>query len=293
MINSMTGFGRTDRLINGLKISIEIRSVNHRYHEIMFKMPKHLLVLDDQMKKIIKSSIKRGRVDVFVTLEVEESPYQRIKVDWNLVNQYMNVIKDFREQLDIDGQIEIRDLLNIPDLIHIGQDLVEIDHIQSNLLNTLEEACHNLLQMRNKEGANLYDDLISRIGNLEKFLEQMKLRAPYVVEDYRSKLKTRISEWLTDVVEIDETRLLNEIAFFTDKANIDEEIIRLKSHFKQFLIIIDEKEPVGRKLDFLIQEMNREVNTVGSKANDLVLSQLVVEMKSELEKIREQVQNVE
>ena len=293
MINSMTGFGRTDRLINGLKISIEIRSVNHRYHEIMFKMPKDLLVLEDQMKKIIKSSIKRGRVDVFVTLEVEESPYQRIKVDWNLVNQYMNVIKDFREQLDIDGQIEIRDLLNIPDLIHIGQDLVEIDHIQSNLLNTLEEACHNLLQMRNKEGANLYDDLISRIGNLEKFLEQMKLRAPYVVEDYRSKLKTRISEWLTDVVEIDETRLLNEIAFFTDKANIDEEIIRLKSHFKQFLIIIDEKEPVGRKLDFLIQEMNREVNTVGSKANDLVLSQLVVEMKSELEKIREQVQNVE
>ena len=289
----MTGFGRTDRLINGLKISIEIRSVNHRYHEIMFKMPKDLLVLEDQMKKIIKSSIKRGRVDVFVTLEVEESPYQRIKVDWNLVNQYMNVIKDFREQLDIDGQIEIRDLLNIPDLIHIGQDLVEIDHIQSNLLNTLEEACHNLLQMRNKEGANLYDDLISRIGNLEKFLEQMKLRAPYVVEDYRSKLKTRISEWLTDVVEIDETRLLNEIAFFTDKANIDEEIIRLKSHFKQFLIIIDEKEPVGRKLDFLIQEMNREVNTVGSKANDLVLSQLVVEMKSELEKIREQVQNVE
>lgn len=293
MINSMTGFGRAETNVEGIKLNVEVRSVNHRYHEVMFKMPKDLFGLEDQMKKLIQKYVKRGRVDVYITLDVEENPNQELKVDWGLVEQYIEVIKQFNERFNISGQPDIKDLLVIPDLIHLGQRNLDIEQIAEPLLSALDLACQSLYDMRVKEGSNLYNDLKLRIEVMGKLLESVENRAPIVVEDYRNKLKTRITEWLDDSVELDEARLLNEVAFFTDKASIDEELTRLKSHFQQFLYFIDQAESVGRKLDFLIQEMNREVNTIGSKANDIQLSQAVVEMKSELEKMREQVQNVE
>lgn len=289
----MTGYGRADVMIDGIKISIEIRSVNHRYHEIMFKMPKDFISLEDKMKKTIQKYMKRGRLDVFVTLDVDNNPNQQLKVDWGLIDQYIEVLKQFKQRYDIEGEVSIKDILTVPDLINVGQEIFELDLIQDDILSTLELATKNLADMRANEGDNLYIDLTTRIASMQDLLLNLQERAPLVVEEYRNKLTTRIKDWLEGEVDIDEARLLNEVAFFTDKANVDEEITRLKSHFQQFLVILEQDEPVGRKLDFLIQEMNREVNTIGSKANDLSLSQTVVNLKSELEKMREQVQNVE
>lgn len=293
MIKSMTGFGRAEANVQGIKVTVEIRSVNHKYHDIMFKMPKDLLAIEDRMKKIIKNYVSRGRVDVFVTMNAEESRLQQVKVDWNLAGQYLEVIKELKNRLQVDGQIEVKDFLTFPDLIQIGEGIEDPEQLAPDLLHIVEAACQNLMDMRLAEGNHLYHDLTSRTESLIQLVHNLKDRAPYVIEEYRQKLKSRISEWLEGLAEVDEARLLNEVAFFADKASIDEELTRLNSHFQQFLIILDQEEPVGRKLDFLIQEMNRETNTIGSKANDLSLSQMVVEMKSELEKMREQVQNIE
>ncbi len=293
MIKSMTGFGRSESNIQGIKLAVEIRTVNHRYHEIMFKMPKDFYIIEDLMRKKIKEYIQRGRVDVFISIEKEESSNQILKVDWNLVNQYIDIIKEFNNRTDFNGSIELRDLLKFPDIINLGYGQIDVELLKSDFLNMIELACNGLTEMRKVEGNNLYLDLSSRIDYLKNLLDGVEKKAPSVVIDYRERLVNRINEWLDGTVEIDESRLLNEVAFFTDKASIDEEITRMKSHFNQLLIILQQSEPVGRKLDFLIQEMNREINTIGSKANDLTLSQLVVEMKSELEKLREQVQNVE
>ncbi|OEF99090.1 YicC family protein [Vulcanibacillus modesticaldus] len=293
MIKSMTGYGRAQSDFQGTKITVEIRAVNHRYHEIMFKMSKDLIPLEDLMKKKLQSYVKRGRIDVFITIDNEENPNQQLKVDWDLMDQYIEIVQELNERINVESRLDLKDLLAIPELIHVGQDILDLEVLAPTLIDTLDIACKNLTEMRMNEGIHLYNDLTSRIGNLTSLLDKMQETAPQVVEEYRKKLVARITEWLDGVVEIDEARLLNEVAFFTDKANIDEEITRLKSHFNQFLSILSQDEPVGRKLDFLIQEMNREINTIGSKANNLVLSQLVVEMKSELEKMREQVQNVE
>jgi len=293
MIKSMTGFGRAEANVQGIKMTIEIKSVNHKYHDVMFKMPKDLLMLEEKMKKLIKQYVKRGRVDVFISLDVEDNPFQQLKVDWNLAEQYLKVADELKRKFQIEGEVTIKDVLNAPELFDVGQEIPDVERLAPDLLHTLEAACKNLRLMRENEGEHLYRDLSFRIDALKTSLQAMKARAPLVTKEYREKVKTRVTEWLDGLVEIDEGRLLNEVAFFTDKANVDEELTRLQSHFHQFLTILEHDEPVGRKLDFLIQEMNREVNTIGSKANDLTLSQLVVEMKSELEKAREQVQNVE
>lgn len=293
MIKSMTGFGRFESNIRDIKLTVEIRTVNHKYHEIMFKMPKDFYIIEDLMRKKIKEYVQRGRVDVFVTIEKQGNSNQKLKVDWNLVNQYINIVEEFGTLTEIKGNIELRDLLKFPDIINLGYEQIDVELLKSDFLELIELACKSLVEMRMVEGNNLYLDLSSRIDYMKSLLDKVEQRAPTVITDYRERLLNRINEWVDGSIELDESRLFNEVAFFTDKANIDEEITRLRSHFDQFLIIIHQSEPVGRKLDFLIQEMNREINTIGSKANDLSLSKLVVEMKSELEKLREQVQNVE
>ncbi|MFT9488172.1 YicC/YloC family endoribonuclease [Tepidibacillus infernus] len=293
MIKSMTGYGRAESSFQGLKWSVEIRSVNHRYNEIMFKMPKEWMAIEEQMKKIIQTNVKRGKVDVFIVVGRDDQSKQPIKVDWELLDEYIKVIQEIKKRLNLEGQLVLKDLLTVPELIQFELEFPDIDLFVPEILKTVELACQSLMTMRLREGNALYEELTSRVHKMMDLLIQIENRAPQVIEDYRQKLKTRISDWLNDTVELDEARFLNEIAFFTDKANIDEEITRLRSHFQQFLLIMEQDEPIGRKLDFLIQEMNREMNTIGSKANDLLLSQIVVELKSELEKIREQVQNIE
>lgn len=289
----MTGYGRAESSFQGLKWSVEIRSVNHRYNEIMFKMPKEWMAIEEQMKKIIQTNVKRGKVDVFIVVGRDDQSKQPIKVDWELLDEYIKVIQEIKKRLNLEGQLVLKDFLTVPELIQFELEFPDIDLFVPEILKTVELACQSLMTMRLREGNALYEELTSRVHKMMDLLIQIENRAPQVIEDYRQKLKTRISDWLNDTVELDEARFLNEIAFFTDKANIDEEITRLRSHFQQFLLIMEQDEPIGRKLDFLIQEMNREMNTIGSKANDLLLSQIVVELKSELEKIREQVQNIE
>ncbi len=293
MIKSMTGFGRAEANINGMKYNIEIRSVNHRYFETMFKMPKELLLLEDRFKKIIQNYIKRGRVDIFITIDTDDQAKTNVAIDWKIAEGYVQLIHEMKSRFDLRGDIEVKDLLSIPELFQNGASILELEDISEGLLSALESAVQLLIEMRIKEGIALQQDIIQRLDTLKQQLVQVEERAPLVVDDYRKKLKSRISEWLTDVVEIDESKLLNEVAFFSEKANVDEEITRLKSHFQQFSSILEQEEPIGRKLDFLIQELNREINTIGSKANDLYISKHVVDMKSEIEKIREQVQNVE
>ncbi|MGD9677868.1 MAG: YicC/YloC family endoribonuclease [Vulcanibacillus sp.] len=293
MIKSMTGYGRTESIIQGIKVTVEIRTVNHRYNEINFKMPRDFYIIEDLMKKKINEYVKRGKVDVFISIDKEQNLNQRLKVDWNLVDQYLNLFKEVNSRLDIKGNIEFKDLISFPDVINLGHSVIDIEVLKQDFLETIDLACKNLTEMRIIEGKNLHIDLTDRIDILKNSLNDMIKRAPSVIIDYRERLVNKIAEWLNGIVELDESRLLTEIAIYTDKASIDEEITRIKSHFDQFAIILQQNEPVGRKLDFLLQEMNREVNTIGSKANDLLLNRLVVEMKSELEKLREQVQNVE
>ena len=293
MIKSMTGFGRAEANIKGMKYNIEIRSVNHRYFETMFKMPKELLSLEDKFKKIIQNYIKRGRVDIFITMEIDDQVNGQLFIDWKSAENYVQLIKEMKSRFMLSGDVEVKDLISIPDLFQNGTTSVEIEDLADSLLASLESAVKLLVEMRIKEGKALYQDLLLRLETLTLQLVQVEERTPIVVDEYRLKLKNRLTEWLNGAVEIDESKLLNEVAFFAEKANVDEEITRLKSHFQQFLSIVEQEEPIGRKLDFLIQELNREINTIGSKANDLYISKHVVDMKSEIEKIREQVQNVE
>ncbi|MFV9509940.1 YicC/YloC family endoribonuclease [Tepidibacillus sp. LV47] len=292
MIKSMTGFSRKEAIIGNKKITIEMKTVNHRFLEVVFKMPKELMVFEDRLKKILQHYIKRGRIDIIITIEANHLS-QRLNIDWDLADQYIQLLKELKERFQLAGNVEIKDFLLIPDLISQDVEINDLEDKEEEFFELFAETCRALFDMRQLEGTVLSNDFLSRLNHIEKVLQKVEIKAPLVVKEYREKLLIRVNEWLNGVVEIDEARLLNEVAFFADKANIDEEITRLKSHIEQFRLNLTIEEPVGRKLDFLVQEMNREVNTIGSKANDLELSQYVIELKSELEKIREQVQNVE
>jgi uncharacterized protein (TIGR00255 family) len=293
MIKSMTGFGRADGLLDNLKITVEIRSVNHKFQELSFKMPKDFFILEEQLRKKVKEYISRGRVDLFLSFDKEERNTQNLQIDWQLISQYIDAVSELHERYNLLEQLSAKDLIRFPNVVNFGYDEIVADQIAEQLLELVDSALQELSQMRLTEGASLYYDLVEKLRGVQDLLGKVEERAPLVVKDYQERLTERIQDLTAGLAEIDESRVLTEVAFFADKVSIDEEVNRLKSHFSQFLIIIDETEPVGRKLDFLIQEINREVNTIGSKANDISLSQYVVEMKSEIEKIREQVQNIE
>ena len=293
MIKSMTGFGRADGALDNLKITVEIRSVNHKYQELSFKMPKDFFILEEQLRKKVKEYISRGRVDLFLSFDKEERNTQNLQIDWQLISQYIDAVSELHERYNLLEQLSAKDLIRFPNVVNFGYDEIVADQIAEQLLELVDSALQELSQMRLTEGASLYYDLVEKLRGVQDLLGKVEERAPLVVKDYQERLTERIQDLTAGLAEIDESRVLTEVAFFADKVSIDEEVNRLKSHFSQFLTIIDETEPVGRKLDFLIQEINREVNTIGSKANDISLSQYVVEMKSEIEKIREQVQNIE
>ena len=293
MIKSMTGFGRADGLLDNLKITVEIRSVNHKFQELSFKMPKDFFILEEQLRKKVKEYISRGRVDLFLSFDKEERNTQNLQIDWQLISQYIDAVSELHERYNLLEQLSAKDLIRFPNVVNFGYHEIAADQIAEQLLELVDSALQELSQMRLTEGASLYYDLVEKLRGVQDLLGKVEERAPLVVKDYQERLTERIQDLTAGLAEIDESRVLTEVAFFADKVSIDEEVNRLKSHFSQFLTIIDETEPVGRKLDFLIQEINREVNTIGSKANDISLSQYVVEMKSEIEKIREQVQNIE
>jgi uncharacterized protein (TIGR00255 family) len=292
MLISMTGYGRAAESLGMRTITIEMKSVNNRYLDIDFSLPKPLGYLEEQLKAVIMEHVKRGKVNVNVTIDGEPITETLVDIDWNLVEQYqlhMNaMIKKYNA-----AQWNVADMLLLPGIIK------QTEKQQSNLgfepaiISVLRLALDQLVKMRVSEGQNLKRDFCERLSQISQTIEEIRHSVPRVIEKYQSRLVNKINEFLDGRFELDEARLMNEVAIYADKSDISEELLRLDSHLQQFLDIIDEDESKGRKLDFLVQEMNREINTIGSKSNDAMISRHVVSIKSELEKIREQVQNIE
>lgn len=293
MIRSMTGYGRGEYASEFFKFKIEIKAVNHRYNDIVVKMPRHIAYLEESVKKVIKDKISRGKVDVYINLEYINESAMDVNVDIPLAKSYKIALENLIGELNLDDSIRLNNILSMPEVIRTERKELDEDQVWICLKEGLSIALNNIMDMREKEGLELKLDILSKIDSIESFVLEIETRSPLVVLEYKDKLMDRIRDLLDESIVLDMDRINSEVAFFADRCSINEEIVRLKSHTKQFRTILDQGNSVGRKLDFLIQEMNREINTIGSKANDIIISNYVVELKSELEKIREQIQNIE
>ena len=294
MIKSMTGFGRAEYTDGKRNITVEIKSVNHRYSAISVQMPRRYSFSEDRVKAVVKSRLKRGKVDVSIMVENITENDINIKLNEPIARQYFENLKTLQDNFDLSGEITLRLLATMPDVMKAIPDVDDEEEIAKAILIPVEEAAANLEKMREVEGEKLAEDLLSRGETIKSILDKIAERAPGVVVDYTAKLRERITELLAGNATIPEERILTEAAIFADKCAIDEEITRLNSHLIQLKKIVDSpNDAEGKKLDFLVQEMNREANTIGSKANDITITNYMLEIKSEIEKIREQVQNVE
>lgn len=293
--HSMTGYGSSARIFGGYIIQFEIKSVNHRYSEVVLRMPREWTCYEDGLRRLVQRDLKRGRVDVYISKEQDDDSSLPFVLNSGVVESYLRAAEDLKVKYGLENSLNAKDLLSLPDVLVSPDHALDGDTAgeawESVLVDGLEEALAGLLEMRRKEGLHLAADLEQRLVRLEQIHVELITMAPQVVSDYRSRLKSRLSELLEGA--FDEHRFAMEVAVFADRSNIDEELTRLGSHFVQCRTLLQASEPVGRKLDFLIQEMNRETNTIGSKANHLALVNRVVEMKAELEKIREQAANLE
>ncbi|PLT34267.1 YicC/YloC family endoribonuclease [Bacillus sp. V5-8f] len=291
MVVSMTGYGIGHAENAGIKVTVEIKTVNHRFCEYHIRMPRSLIFLEDRVKKKANEYIRRGRVEIFIMIEGGALATKRLKVDWALADQYMEGMHELKDRYGLDSSASAPDLLHIADIFSVEDEQSVNEDIEPLLLTACEAALINVQNMRTLEGRELKNDLSRQLKKINAILSSLTKYAPFVSEQYKAKLKARISEFTAGLV--DETRLLTEVAIFADKSDINEELTRLSSHLIQFSATLEKEEPIGRQLDFLVQEMNREANTIGSKANDAVITKEVVELKSLLEKIKEQSQNIE
>lgn len=294
MIKSMTGFGRSEYSDGKRNIICEIRSVNHRYSDITVKMPRRYSFAEDKIKQTIKEKLSRGKVDVSISVENVTENDVTIKLNRLAANQYYENLKELKEEFALSGDINLGLLAGMPDVLKAVPDVDDEEELTKAILIPVSEASINLESMRAIEGARLAEDLLNKGDNIKSILDKIEERAPLVVRDYTDKLRERIAVLLDGAVEVPEDRILVEAAIFADKCAIDEEITRLNSHLAQLKTILTGTEStVGKKLDFLVQEMNREANTIGSKANDITITNHMLNIKAEIEKIREQVQNIE
>ncbi len=294
MIKSMTGFGRGEYTDGKRSIIAEIKSVNHRYSDITIKMPRRYTFAEDKIKNAVKDKIRRGKVDVSIIVENITENDVNIKLNSMLAKQYYDNLTELRGEFDLSGDISLQFLASLPDVMKAIPDVEDEEEITKAILVSVSEAAANLEKMRAVEGEKLAEDLIAKGAYIKEILDKIAERAPQVVTDYTAKLKDRIQDLVGSSVQVPEDRILVEAAVFADKCAIDEEITRLNSHLVQLKNIIEKSsQPDGKKLDFLVQEMNREANTIGSKANDITITNYMLEIKSEIEKIREQVQNIE
>ena len=299
MLKSMTGFGRGQYEDENFSVTVEMKTVNHRYNEVAIRLPRFLNPLEDKIRKTILKTVNRGRIDVFINSDYTSSENCTLKVDKNLAAAYHRALQEVGsaiglEELTLNSAQEVMYLSRCQDVINVKEGFFDVETVWPKVEQAVAEALKNLVAMRETEGGNIYGDFIYRADLIAEKLTQIEARSPMVVEEYQAKLTDRLNNLLADHnITVEPERLLQEVAIFADRASITEEIVRLKSHIKQFKNIINSDQPVGRKLDFLIQEFNREANTIASKANDYTLAQIVVEIKAEIEKIREQIQNIE
>ena len=290
----MTGFGRGEYSDGKRNVIAEIKTVNHRYADISVKMPKRYSFAEEKIKSLIKEKVKRGKAEVSIIVENLTEEDTTVKLNTLVAGQYVNNLKELKEAYGLTGEIDIKLVSTMPDVLKAVPDVENEDEAAAVIFEAVKMAVSNLDAMREVEGAKLADDLLMRGQLIRDIVKKIDARAPMVAREYTLKLQNRIKDLLGDQVDIPEDRILVEAAVFADKANITEELVRLDSHMNQLKTILTaSSEPVGKKLDFLVQEMNRESNTIGSKANDMEITSLMLETKSEIEKIREQVQNIE
>ena len=292
MLKSMTGFGAGAAEDDSYRVLIEVKSVNQRYLEIGFHMPHKIDAFAEGMKKNIKEYVSRGKLDVNVSLTEKKDKTQSVRVDKNLAIAYHKALNELSDLLHLPRPDDITQVAAFPDIIKVEDNEESFEGLEAVLAEAMDEALRNLTHMREEEGANLKQDFIDRLERMENMVEKIAGLAPQIVAAYRERLQKTLGELLS-AEEIDQNRIIQETAIYSDRVNFTEEMVRLKSHFAQFRKILESNEPVGRKLDFLIQEMNREINTTASKANNAEAAQIVVDVKSEIEKLREQIQNLE
>lgn len=291
MVKSMTGFGRATKEFEAFKVTIELKAVNHRYSECLFRMPKQLAYLEGKLKKIINKQIKRGRIECFFSITGEQLAKRELHIDWDLADSYYRFIKQASARYELAELPKMSDLLQEQEYLSIEEEVDASSELERLVIETLTRATERLDEMRSVEGAELLLYFKQHLATLEKSLAIIQAEIPVSEKYYQEKIENRLQNIVGE--NFDQNIVLTEVALLLEKADINEEVERTKSHLKQFYGIILLEEPIGRKLDFLIQEMNREINTIGSKANSLRITEQVVEMKTTLEKIREQVQNVE
>lgn len=292
MIRSMTGFGRGESIQDGKEFTVEIKTVNHRYSDIFIKMPRQIGFLEDRVRDIVGKAISRGKVDVYITYYNYSDDSKQVTLDEALAKTYISAVESMRDKFSLKDDISVSLISRFPDVLRVEQAEEDEEYLWSLLKVAVEKALDSLIKMREIEGERLKKVLLDRAVYIDSILEEIAEHAPEIPKEYKIKLEARIKE-LLDQQPVDENRLAMEVAVFADRCNIDEELVRLTSHVAQLKEALSVDQPVGRRLDFLVQEMNREINTIGSKANDLSITRYVVEVKSEIEKIREQIQNIE
>ncbi len=292
MIRSMTGYGSAKGTAAGFAITIELRSVNNRYLDLGIKLPRGFLFAESEIKNYIQKKVSRGKLDFFLTLDSVESDQTRIRVNTRLAQAYRDAITEIGQNLELPASISALDIARFPDVLSLEKEELDQDAFLQQLFPLLDTALEDFNAMRAREGEKLAEDLLQKADHIEEMVQAVERQAPNTVSAYRERLEAKLREVLADTSAAEE-RLIAEAAIFADRVATDEETVRLHSHLSQFRKLMEEGSPIGRKLDFLIQEFNREANTIGSKCQDSEIAYLVVELKSEIEKIREQVQNIE
>lgn len=294
MIKSMTGFGRSEYSDEKRNVTVEIKTVNHRYFDVNCRVPRRYSFVEDKLKALIKETVKRGKVEVSVAVENLTDGDTTISLNLDIAKAYIDRLNELKANFQLNGEVDLTYVATLPEVMKSMAKVADEEEILNAILTPTEMAANNLNEMRLIEGEKLAKDILRRKEVVAGIVAQIGERAASVPAAYRLKLEERLNELLDKKIEIPEDRIITELAIFADKCNIDEEITRLKSHLSQFeSIVMESGQPDGKKLDFIIQEMNREANTIGSKANDLEITNMVIEIKAEIEKIREQVQNIE
>lgn len=294
MIKSMTGYGKGESDSDIGHCSVEISSCNHRYCDISVHMPRRLTMFENPIKTLIKERFSRGHFDVYVSLNFLDNPFISLNVDYQLIEDYVAALKEMKKKFKLEGEPDLQTVSKLKDVWKIEDGEYEEDAVGQLIEKTVKNALESLGEMREQEGKLLYQDIAGRIDLIKGYMETLEKELPGIMETYRTRLREKIDGFMGELnTSVDEARIAQEVAIMGEKSDVTEEVIRIDSHLKQFLDLIGKEEPAGRKLDFLIQEINREVNTISSKISDLSVSNFVVEIKSELEKIREQIQNVE
>jgi len=295
MVRSMTAYGRSEALVGGKEIQVELKSVNNRFFDCSVKIPRLYTCLEEKVKAYIQSwGISRGKIDVFVSVNVIESEGVEVQLDKGYAKAYIEALESLRDEFGLRDDMSLMAIARTPDVFNVKRPDADMESEWENIKGVLDSALDSFIKMREEEGSRLAEDLLSKKAGLMEMAARIKELAAGAVEQYRQKLRARLEQTLEGLdIVIDEARILTECAVFADKVAVDEELVRLGSHFKAYDEIFKSKEPVGRKLDFLIQEINREINTIGSKGNDSEIARLVIDMKCEVEKIREQIQNLE